>query len=61
MQEVAAGKSSTGKDVMSVATPGISAAVVEKEATKIVTFPDAWHVSKTAPSEIRGAARSKIC
>ena len=61
MQEIGAGKSSTGKDVMRVATLKISAAVVEKDATKIVAFSDAWHVSKSAPSENRGAAFSKIC
>ena len=41
MQEIEAGKSSTGKDVMRVATLEISAAAVKKEATKIVAFPDA--------------------
>ena len=50
MQEIGAGKSSTGKDVMRVPTLEISAAVVKKVATKIVAFPDAWHVSKSAPS-----------
>ena len=61
MQEVGAGKSSTDKDVMRVATLKFCAAAVEKEAIKIVAFPDAWHVSKSAPSENRGAARPKIC
>ena len=46
---------------MRVAILKISAAVVEKETTKIVGFPDAWHVSKSGPSENQGAACSKLC